>query len=115
MVAYCEVCGENPAVSECKLCGRRVCENHISNGVCSVCEETLCAICGERLAIGYCISCGRLGCDECLIQVDNVRRICVECAEQGIGSQASRLDIRMLSLKRLGLGEVGEPFKEGES
>ncbi|MCE4618990.1 MAG: hypothetical protein F7C37_06070 [Desulfurococcales archaeon] len=81
MVAICEICGENPATQECTVCGRYVCNKHISNGICSICKETLCMICGRKPSIGYCISCGRLGCDDCLIQVDNVRRICIDCAK----------------------------------
>ncbi|MCE4624433.1 MAG: hypothetical protein F7C35_01025 [Desulfurococcales archaeon] len=80
----CEVCLENPGEYRCKVCGRIVCRQHYNpeTGTCTFCEELKCQICGKRPSLGYCLVCGRLGCDLCLIQVDNVRRVCRECLEK---------------------------------
>ncbi|MCE4617132.1 MAG: hypothetical protein F7C32_00910 [Desulfurococcales archaeon] len=78
--SYCEICNEKEALYKCRVCGRNVCEEHVSpEGVCAVCSTTICEFCGKRLSIGYCIVCGRLGCRECLIQLDPSRRICPSC------------------------------------
>ncbi len=76
----CEICGEK-AVARCKLCGRYVCERHYdrSTGLCSICLRSRCEICNQRLALSRCIICGRLICDKCSIQLDSVRRICLDC------------------------------------
>jgi hypothetical protein len=77
---YCEICGRR-AVARCKICGRLVCEEHYDKkrGICVICAQSLCEICGKRLAVGRCVFCKRLVCDKCSVQLDNVRRICVEC------------------------------------
>lgn len=60
-------------------------------------------VCGRKPSIGYCISCGRLGCDDCLIQVDNVRRICIDCAKsKGITHDTGRGETYRVT--RLGFG-----------
>jgi len=79
VTGICEICGLKPASNKCKICGRNVCRDHIKDDICTICRETLCTICNKRPSIGYCSICGRLACDECLVQIDNVRRICVEC------------------------------------
>lgn len=111
MVEACEICGEKPAVATCRICGRHVCSGHISeDGVCSVCMETLCSICGRRLSIGYCVICGRIGCDQCLIQVDNVRRVCVDCPRK-LAPRGESLRAKVLEVVRMGLRlEGGEPI-----
>jgi hypothetical protein len=87
----CEICWENPATVTCPSCGRKVCPQHYNpkTGKCILCTETTCQICGKNLAIGSCAICGKLGCSECLIQIDNVRRICKLCAEK-IGLERAR-------------------------
>ncbi|MEB3765132.1 MAG: hypothetical protein GSR77_03075 [Desulfurococcales archaeon] len=77
----CEICNQNPATHTCKHCKRKVCTKHYNKQTetCSICTQALCQICGKKLSIGYCITCGRLGCIDCLKQIDNVRRICIEC------------------------------------
>lgn len=82
---------------KCPGCGREVCVEHQVNGLCLVCSQTQCAICGEKPAIGYCVLCGRLGCDECLVQIDNVRRVCIECIRGFGGIEPVR---RRLALAR---------------
>ncbi len=84
MVTLCQVCEEARARYSCPKCGRRVCISHynISLGVCSVCSEALCSFCKANLAISRCMLCGKLGCNECLIQVDNVRRVCIQCIDK---------------------------------
>lgn len=95
LTPLCEVCGERPAVTACSLCGRRVCERHAvkespsGRVVCVLCKSALCEVCGERLSVAYCVSCGRLVCVECSVQIDNVRRICVECARKGVKPRPS--------------------------
>ncbi|GAB6147792.1 hypothetical protein [Stetteria hydrogenophila] len=99
-MAACEVCGERPAVASCSVCGRRVCERHLRRDprsgrpICAVCEQALCMICGERLSVGYCVSCGRLVCVECSVQIDNVRRVCVECYRRGVRPRPSPARLR---------------------
>ena len=79
-LGYCELCGK-PGVAKCRMCGRTVCSEHYDekSRLCKVCSMSLCEVCGRRVAIGRCVLCGRLGCEDCLVQVDNVRRICREC------------------------------------
>ncbi|MGC9210194.1 MAG: hypothetical protein ACP5FT_02885 [Acidilobus sp.] len=81
----CEVCNLRPALHVCRICGRRVCEEHYdeSRGICVICASSLCEICKERLAITFCPVCGRLICYEDSVQVDNVRRVCRECFDKG--------------------------------
>ncbi|MEB3846726.1 MAG: hypothetical protein GSR74_01970 [Desulfurococcales archaeon] len=96
----CEICNTKPAVAQCRLCGRQVCEDHIDDqGICTICREALCQICGQRLAIGYCIICGRLGCDQCLVQVDSVRRVCRDCLRRLGGRNKIARILRRPTLK----------------
>ncbi|MEB3774068.1 MAG: hypothetical protein GSR86_03980 [Desulfurococcales archaeon] len=82
-MVVCEVCREYPAKATCRLCGRRVCIAHVTGeGLCTICSRSLCQLCGRRLSVTHCMICGRLACSDCLVQVDNVRRICVECARR---------------------------------
>lgn len=79
MILFCEICGR-PAIAQCRLCGRNVCERHlVENGICVYCSETLCEICGERLAITTCPICGRRVCEKCSIQITPIVRVCREC------------------------------------
>ncbi len=80
MEGLCEIC-RKPAIATCRLCGRRVCEDHYdkATGLCTICLNARCEICRERLALGRCVVCGRFICDRCSVQLDNVRRICIKC------------------------------------
>lgn len=40
-------------------------------------------MCRERLSIARCATCRRLVCVECSVQIDPVRRMCVECVKLG--------------------------------
>ena len=83
-MTICHICNEYPAKGRCSKCGRPVCSRHAAgNGLCIICNEALCRICRSELSITHCISCGRLGCHKCLIQLDNVRRVCIECVRRG--------------------------------
>ncbi len=77
----CEICGEKEATHTCRLCGRRVCDEHYdpATGLCTICSQSLCEICGERLASAYCEICGRYVCYDCSIQVTPAVRVCKEC------------------------------------
>jgi len=76
----CSYCGDKVVV-RCSLCGRSVCSIHYDQvrSLCVGCIEALCELCRSNLSIARCIYCGKLGCDECLKQLDNVRRACKEC------------------------------------
>ncbi len=102
--AYCSICWEKPARYECKICHRKVCEDHYDpeTGLCSLCKATLCEICGRRLSVGYCSVCGRLGCSECLVQIDNVRRVCKGCL--------AKLGLKNIK-KHLSVKPIGGPVK----
>ncbi len=77
----CEVCNEKPAKYLCKMCNRYVCEDHYDRKkeLCLVCLETLCDICRNSLAVGRCCKCGRKVCHNCLIELDEVHRLCYYC------------------------------------
>jgi len=108
----CEVCGESAAIESCSICGRRVCKSHLyreaSTGrvLCVICKSAVCSVCGERLSVTYCLSCGKMVCTECSVQLDNVRRVCIECARKGVKPKpapknlkgASRLTLKVLRL-----------------
>jgi len=81
----CDICGMKPAKYECRLCGRKVCEEDYDHEkkLCKVCSSALCEICGKNLSIGYCMVCGRSGCEDCLIQVSTVSYVCKECIRKG--------------------------------
>ena len=82
MNPVCDVCSASPAKFKCRICGRRVCDEHFraQESVCSVCADTLCSICRKRLSLASCEVCGRIVCEECSIQVTPVIRICTFCA-----------------------------------
>lgn len=76
----CEVCEEEPAVRRCRICGRYVCEKHVSReGVCAVCMDLMCMICGTRLSVTSCIMCGRPVCRTCSVELEPGIRACVDC------------------------------------
>ncbi len=77
----CEVCGENPGLYKCRLCGRIVCREcyDINNKLCIICKEALCEVCGKNLSIDACVMCGRRICRECMVEIDYARRVCIEC------------------------------------
>ncbi|MGC8566543.1 MAG: hypothetical protein ACP5I6_04650 [Caldisphaera sp.] len=77
----CEICDEKEAKYECKICKRKVCEDDYNKnkGICKICSSLLCEICHERLSITFCPICGRLICDKDSVQIDNVRRVCIDC------------------------------------
>ena len=52
-----------------------------------------------------CVSCGALACKECLVELDNVRRICVTCASKGVSPT-----YRAPTIKRI--ARVSEAAKE---
>lgn len=81
------------------MCGRSVCSIHFNEGrgLCCVCVDALCSFCNTRLSVARCIYCGRLGCDSCLVQVDNVRRVCRDC----LSSRALRVEEALRGLERL--------------
>ena len=86
MSDLCEICHIREARYVCRLCGRRVCEEHFDKekDLCVICSSSLCELCGVRLAVTYCPVCGRLICYEDSVQVDNVRRVCRECYAKGL-------------------------------
>lgn len=87
----CEICREKPAVGYCRLCGRRVCREHLApSGLCSLCESSLCAVCRERLAVASCEICGRPVCEECSVQLTPAIRVCVNCLSGSGGLEALR-------------------------
>ncbi len=75
----CEICNEAPGRLICPTCGRRVCPLHFTGDRCTICREATCRICRSNLALTHCMICGRLACSDCLVQVDNVRRVCRDC------------------------------------
>ncbi len=80
MVQLCEICGERPSVGRCRICGREVCEEHLVNGVCSVCRDLLIPFKGSLKApVGRCPFCGRLICRECSVELEPGIRVCLDC------------------------------------
>lgn len=95
----CEICGEAPGRLLCPSCGRRVCPRHMDRGRCTICRQATCRICRVNLSVTYCMVCGRLGCADCLVQVDNVRRVCRDCLPRVQASRwPSRGAVRLYSL-----------------
>ncbi|MEM0025361.1 MAG: hypothetical protein QXZ48_00155 [Zestosphaera sp.] len=77
----CEVCEERPAIRKCRICGRRVCEKHLSeDGVCAVCTDLMCRVCKARLSVTSCILCGRPICRTCSVELEPGIRMCIHCA-----------------------------------
>ena len=77
---FCEICEIRLATHTCKLCGRRVCGLHITErGICEICSSAICSICNSRLSLRSCVLCGRLICNDCSIQIDEVRYVCIYC------------------------------------
>ncbi|WP_216475983.1 hypothetical protein [Caldisphaera lagunensis] len=83
--SICDICGINEAIYKCKICKRNVCYDDFDEerGVCKICAASLCQICNSRLSVTYCPYCGRLVCIEDSIQLDNVRRVCIDCYKKG--------------------------------
>jgi hypothetical protein len=107
----CEVCRRREAIGRCRICGRWACSSDLgSDGVCSLCRDTLCSFCRRRLAVAACEVCGRLVCDECGVQVTPVAWLCPECARKYLGgewpprrlaaAEVERLATRLASLIR---------------
>uniref|UniRef100_A0A7J3Y0L3 B box-type domain-containing protein n=1 Tax=Thermogladius calderae TaxID=1200300 RepID=A0A7J3Y0L3_9CREN len=94
----CEICGLNPAVVKCPVCGRFVCEDDFDyeKNMCLVCSNTRCEICGKKPSIGYCRVCGRVGCEDCLIEETPVSYVCRECAGKiGLELNAKKLRYKL--------------------
>ncbi len=80
MQVLCEVCERKPAVSRCRICGRAVCEDHISeDGVCAACIDLMCRVCNARLSVTSCIICGKPVCRECSLELEPGIRVCNPC------------------------------------
>ncbi len=80
----CEICLNRESIASCRLCNRNVCNQHYtSNGLCSICSESLCSLCRKRLAITQCSICSKLVCEVCSRQVNPVVRICLQCYKGG--------------------------------
>lgn len=91
----CEVCEEKPAVRKCRICGRYVCEDHVTGeGVCAVCEDLMCRICNARLSVTSCVACGRPVCRNCSVELEPGIRACLHCANN------------LLTLKEFGVRHV---------
>ncbi len=97
----CEICRDVGATATCRTCGRRVCARHYERGrgLCIVCTASLCAICGKRLSIARCQVCLRLVCAKCSMQVDPVRRVCLDCYRSG--RRAGEPPIEVYSMRKL--------------
>ena len=91
---------EYPAKAICRMCGRHVCIAHMTgDGLCTICSKSTCQVCKRRLSLTHCMACGRLACSDCLVQVDNVRRICIECVRRLGVERARRLPGKDMVIK----------------
>ncbi len=77
----CYFC-EKEAKYVCKICKRRVCEDHYYSGICYACKLALCRICGRRPSVSRCAVCGKLVCRECSVEYQPGIRVCKECASK---------------------------------
>lgn len=65
-----------------------------------MCSEALCSVCNSNLSLARCYSCGRTACVDCLVQLDSVRRVCVECMRSGYESKIEEARRELARLAR---------------
>ena len=80
---FCETCGLDTDLEDCKICGSAHCPAHITNEICFECNrgrvkstKPACAYCAESNNLEECEICGKSACP-----THRIETVCEDCAD----------------------------------